>query len=73
VVSAADSKSLLPLAKGEKVAGRPDEGVIRYFCRLEILNGVARTADLRHRRLRLCGRRKKYFHFSFRVRFKHPV
>jgi hypothetical protein len=29
-------------SNGEKVADRPDEGVIRCFCRLEILNGVAR-------------------------------
>ena len=28
-------------SKGEKVADRPDEGVIRCFYRLEILNGVA--------------------------------
>ena len=42
MVSAAHSKSLLPLAKGKKVADRPDEGVIRWFCRLEILIGVAR-------------------------------
>ena len=37
------SKSLLPL-KGEKVADRPDEGVIRSFCLLEILNDVAQRA-----------------------------
>ena len=40
MVSAAYSKSLLSQAEGEKVADRPDEGVIRRFCRLEILNGV---------------------------------
>jgi hypothetical protein len=32
--------SLLSLKKGEKVAERPDEGVIRCFCRREMLNGV---------------------------------
>ena len=41
VVSAAHSKFPLPLAQGEKVADRPDEGVIRCFCRSEMLNGVA--------------------------------
>jgi hypothetical protein len=35
------TKSLLPLAKGEKVADRPDEGVVCCFCRSEILHGVA--------------------------------
>ena len=48
VVSVVSSKSLLPFQKGEKVADRPDEGVIRSFCRLEILNGVARTGKLTH-------------------------
>jgi hypothetical protein len=38
--------SLRALNRGEKVADRPDEGLIRYVCRLELLNGVARRTDI---------------------------
>ncbi len=45
------SKSLL--LKGEKVADRPDEGVVRCFCRLDILNGVAPPPPNQSSHLRL--------------------
>ncbi|MCA9012674.1 MAG: hypothetical protein KDB01_23140 [Planctomycetaceae bacterium] len=47
------SRSPFCLSTGEKVADRPDEGVFRYICRLEILNDVGQGGyEMAYRRSR---------------------
>jgi hypothetical protein len=51
------------------VADRPDEGVVRSFCRLEILNGVARLACMS---VDLWGECSSKCQRHLRIRSKRP-